>query len=112
MISDFDPTDLKSQDERLRQNRTVEQSRAARQDMDLKALLETDLGRRFVWRILSESAVLHSSFEPNAMTMAFKEGRKSLGYLLLGDIERVCPGLYLRMVEEARTHSAKRNHHE
>jgi hypothetical protein len=53
---------------------------------DLKAILATPHGRRFVWKILQDARVLNSSFAANELVIAFNEGRRNVGLKLMADI--------------------------
>lgn len=54
---------------------------------DLRAVLSSVSGRRFIWRLLERGGVFRSSFnaESDSYT-AFNEGRRNLGLLVLNDI--------------------------
>ncbi len=96
-----DPTDIRS----------LERSHATRQEQgrlqaeteisDIKWLMKGPRGRRHIWRQLEQAGVFRSSFNTNAMTMAFQEGQRNLGLRLLGMVHEHCPELYPIMVEES-----------
>lgn len=74
-----------------------------RQDQDLadvKWLMDSPRGRRFLWRLLQRAGIFRTSFTPNAMQMALAEGRKQEGLELLARIHTVSPDLYPVMVKE------------
>lgn len=95
-----DPIDTSEQVKH--QSRRELAARLAKKDEenDLKWLMKDRRGRRIVWRQLSKAGVFQSSFNTNAMTMAFSEGRRNEGLNLLSEIHRLCPKLYTTMVEE------------
>lgn len=70
---------------------------------DLRHVLETRPGRRFVWRLLAQAGCFRLSFtyaEPE--TTVFNEGRRSLGLLLMAEIHELDPSFYMTMAKEAR----------
>jgi hypothetical protein len=66
---------------------------------DFKAVIDTPQGRRFVRRLLGECGVHQSSMHTDALTMAYKEGRRSLG-LWLQALFADLPDQYLKMLME------------
>ncbi|MEQ5110215.1 hypothetical protein [Providencia vermicola] len=77
-----------------------DQLRKEREDDDLKQVMSTEYGRRFVWKILSASGVFHSSFSSDPYSTYFKEGARNRGLELFNSVLSVCPDLYLVMAEE------------
>lgn len=73
---------------------------------DMKALLDTPLGRRVVWRYLSICGVYQSSFTGNSTTF-FNEGRREVGLRLMADIMESNPDSYAKMVKESRQEEEK-----
>lgn len=67
---------------------------------DIKWLMAHPAGRRFVCRMLVESGVHRTSFHSSGSTMAFNEGRKTIGYLLTGELLEIVPEAYLKMLKE------------
>jgi type IV secretory pathway TrbL component len=60
----------------------------------------TKRGRRIVWRMLDQAGVFRSSFNTNAMTMAFAEGSRNQGLRMLAIIHASCPEQYPTMMKE------------
>jgi hypothetical protein len=81
-----------------------EDARLTRQQQvdDLKWLMAHASGRRFVGRLLQETGVLRTSFHHSGSTMAFNEGRKTIGYFLTGELLDITPDAYLRLLKEFR----------
>lgn len=75
-------------------------------ELDLKTLMEQPWGRRFVWRQLSEAGVFRNPYAGQREATDFRCGEMNVGQRLLGDVTRVCPALYVKMVVEA-TNAAK-----
>lgn len=94
---------------------TIEERRQREHDehqqylRDLQATLETPTGRRFVWTLLGASRLFLGSIESrddSPTTIAFHEGKRAVGLMLLGDITRYFPLRYAQMVTEASGVSA------
>lgn len=89
--------------------RSVQKSKQAarlqrqRQLDDLKAVASTFQGRRFLKRILDETAMFGLYFDGANLGMnAFYEGRRSLGVVLFNDLNEVDPLLYAKLVKEEK----------
>nr|ELR5173141.1 hypothetical protein [Providencia rettgeri]ELR5195439.1 hypothetical protein [Providencia rettgeri] len=76
--------------------------RKEREDDDLKQVMSTEYGRRFIWKTLSASGVFGVSFTSDPYITSFNEGRRNKGLELFNDVMSVCPDLYLVMAEEAK----------
>ncbi len=74
--------------------------RKEREDDDLEQVMNTECGRRFIWKILSASGVFHSSFSSDPYSTAFNEGARNKGLELFNNLLSVCPDLYLVMAKE------------
>lgn len=68
---------------------------------DLLTVMSKQDGRRFVYRLLEQAGIYHSSFHTNALTMAHAEGRRQLGLWLLNEIMYSCYPEYQLMMKEA-----------
>jgi hypothetical protein len=66
---------------------------------DLKAVLKTPEGRRFIWNILSEAGIYQSSFTGNSETF-FREGKRALGLMIVRDIDQHMPEAMAQMSRE------------
>lgn len=74
--------------------------RKEREDDDLEQVMNTECGRRFIWKILCASGVFHSSFSSDPYSTAFNEGARNKGLELFNNLLSVCPDLYLVMAKE------------
>ncbi len=74
---------------------------AERADREFTALMEGAPFRAFVWRLLARAHLHDTSFNRDPLVMAFAEGERNAGIALLHDIDRLCPGRYPAMIEEA-----------
>jgi hypothetical protein len=69
---------------------------------DLRTVLETRPGRRFVWRQLQRAGVFRTSYEQGVPDRtAFNEGRRSNGLQLLADIHELDSSFYVLMQKES-----------
>lgn len=66
---------------------------------DVKFILSTTQGRRFIWRLISLCGVYRSSFTGNSTTF-FNEGGRNIGLQLVADIHNVDPDAYASMIKE------------
>ncbi len=89
--------------EQVERGRTHEERRARQQADDLRFVLGTPAGRRFVWRVL-RTANPGVQFEPDARYQAFVLGNANVATWIEREIERACPELYDLMRQEARKH--------
>ena len=99
-MSNYDPLDIKGQ-EKHKSDRDL-QSRIAREseESDVRWLMSNKRGRRIVWRLLDQAGVFRSSFNTNAMSMAFAEGNRNYGLRTLATIQAQCPEQFTVMVKE------------
>jgi hypothetical protein len=75
---------------------------------DLLWLMSDARGRRLVWRLLTRSGIYRTSFSTDALAMAFAEGRRNEGLVLLDEIVRHCPKRFSEMQTEARTYERRK----
>lgn len=68
---------------------------------DLRAILATKSGRRFIWRLLAASELFGVSEVMNASIYAL-EGKRKLGKLLFLDVMEAAPEAYLLMMKESK----------
>lgn len=104
-----DPTDIQDQARRKAEADRKELLKRNQATNDLKAVMGTQQGRRFVRRLLERAGLYHCSFSPQALDMAFAEGRRNQGLSLLADIQAACPGLYITMLQEQQQDDADDN---
>lgn len=93
------PIDIRSQQRRHEED---ERSRAVAANLaaeDFKRLMSESWGRRVVWRMLEQAGVFRSSFTGNSETF-FREGARSMGLLIISQINEHAPELYQVMLME------------
>lgn len=100
-MDDFDPHNTDDQDLARASADALKDLNRLQLDEDFKWLMNDARGRRIVWRQLSAAGVFNSSFNPEAMQMAFNEGRRNSGLELLAQVHSLCPDLYTTMMKES-----------
>lgn len=91
-MSPADPADVAEMKRRAKDAR-------AREVADFVALMGTESGRRFVWRLLGKTGLYRSSFTGNSETF-FREGERNIGLWVMSEIDALCPESYALMVRE------------
>lgn len=66
----------------------------------LVALLSSQPGRAWLWRFFSATHMTATSFDNDALAMAFKEGERNVGLKLWTRASEVAPDLVLLMLNE------------
>lgn len=99
-MSQYDPLDLKAQ-ERTRSDKDLrDRLERESEESDIRWLMGNKRGRRIVWRLLDHAGVFRSSFNTNAMSMAFAEGNRNYGLRMLAQVHALCPEHYPVMMKE------------
>ncbi len=75
-------------------------AKAMQADNDLKFLLSSKQGRRFLWKQLEFCRVFSTSFTGNSQTF-FNEGMRNVGLKLFNDILRAEPESFAVMQRES-----------
>lgn len=75
--------------------------RRERELNDLRAVLSTREGRRFVWRLMERGGPFQSPFDTNALVMARLAGAKETALALFHEVCKVDPGAFVLMQAEA-----------
>jgi hypothetical protein len=69
---------------------------------DIKLQMDTERGRKVMWRLLELSHVFRPTFSQDPYLMAFNEGTRNTGLKLFGDIMEIAPKKYMVMALEAQ----------
>lgn len=69
---------------------------------EMRNTLASPDGRAVVWRILEQCGIYRSSFQGEALTMAFNEGKRQIGLWLLSELQQANPGAYLAMQRDKK----------
>ena len=108
--AEFDPTDLAAQERAAARLAEEERLAVERARNELRWVMSTKQGRRFIYRQLSGAGIWKSSFDTDALRMAFAEGSRNGGLQLLSEIMETCPDRYTEMLtEQKETEDAARN---
>lgn len=67
---------------------------------DMQWLMANPAGRRLVWGWLEDAGVYRQTFSPNALEMAFAEGKRYRGNELLTEVLAYASEHYLQMTRE------------
>jgi hypothetical protein len=101
-MTEHDPFDLSGQERTAATSAPEERQLREKEQSDLRWVLSTKQGRRFMWRLLGSAGVFHSSFSTNNASMAFNEGKRNQGLELLNEIIEHCPDKYTTMLAEQK----------
>lgn len=96
---DEQPFDAGNEHE-VKKRRTKDKLRRETEVEDLKKLLATKEGRRFIWKILQHCNIYENSFTGNSTTF-FKEGRRDIGLWLLTELHYADKTAYANLQLEA-----------
>ncbi len=86
----------------VRERKTKAQRERAQALEDLQLLMADARFRRFFWRVLSRCRIFQTSYASDPLQMAFNEGQRQVGLVLMADVHRIGMEDYLRMMDEAR----------
>lgn len=68
---------------------------------DLRAVLALPEGRRWLWRVLEQTAAFRASYDADSpIRMAFAEGRRSTGLWLLAELQHAAPEAFASLIAE------------
>lgn len=96
-----DPTDLRGQDADSDEAAAKAELQRKQEIEDVRWLMSSPRGRRFVWRVLSKAGIYRTSFTGNSETF-FREGARNLGLFLLAEINDHALDDYVVMLREAK----------
>jgi hypothetical protein len=75
---------------------------------DLRAVLNTEYGRRSLWRLLTHCSVFESIFSASSLIYA-NAGRQDVGHFLMAEIEAADPEAIFRMMREHKVRQQREN---
>lgn len=85
----------------VKKRKTKTELEQLRLDEDLKVAIDTYQGRSLLWSQLEHAGIYRTTFDIDAGIMAFNEGMRQIGLLLLMRIDGVDPNAYAKMRREA-----------
>lgn len=96
-----------------RQGRRLQKTFLKKDEQDRKAglanLLSTYEGRRWLWFLLSETAVFHNPHTPNSDLTLVNIGMQNVGRLLLDQLSASAPDALTTMMKENQDVERERN---
>jgi hypothetical protein len=98
--AEFDPLDLQGQQAAKAKASEGDAHQRRTELEDLRWLMSDKRGRRFMFRLLSDSGLYRLSFAYDAAATAFNEGQRNLGLRFLNDVMEHCPERFLEMQQE------------
>jgi len=84
----------------VRKRRTKAKIRRDNELEDIRVILNTPQGRRFLWRVISECGIFQTSSHASPHGMAIKSGGKDKGLWLLSEINEADKNGYLKLIQE------------
>ena len=85
----------------------AERDQRLQEKNDLRSIMDTAHGRRFIWRLLGHTGVFENGFHTDPGIMAYKQGSRKIGVDLLIDIGCDFQRQYLTMQTEALKNAKK-----
>jgi len=97
MYDPTDPAQVEAEERRIARE-------LQRHQTDLRTVLSMPEGRRWLWRVLEQTAAFRASYDPDSpIRMAFAEGRRSTGLWLLAELQAAAPGEFAALIAEVQT---------
>ena len=101
MTTGYNPIEALNRDDKDEASAEAKKSLERKlEEEDLRWMMGHAQGRRIMWRWFEAAGVFHLAFQPNAMQMAFMEGRRDMGLKSLGEITSLCPDRFVQMLKE------------
>lgn len=88
-------TDYDGKQAEVNQRRELEREQEL---ADISVIVNTNSGLRFFKRLMADSHVFHSTFNPDAAIAAFSEGQRNLGLRYLSDVAETAPALIPQLI--------------
>lgn len=83
---------------------TEEEKARIRELSDVKVVMSTEAGRRFLYRMLVDAGIYVCSYQAGQSSehTAFKEGNRNSGLRLMDELQQASPELFIKMQVENR----------
>lgn len=94
-MTDIDDEKMRAESDRIKRDL------AQREIDDIRFVMDSEQGRRVVWRVLESGRVFAAITPMDALAMAFNEGQRNLALELFQRVMTHCPDQYLKMAAEA-----------
>jgi len=99
-MAEHDPFDREAQEQAEAEAKERAKLAQRIEKEDLIWLMSGKRGRRIARSFLERAGVFRSSFNTNAMQMAFNEGTRNEGLALTAKLITYCPAQYAEMITE------------
>lgn len=96
MAQDFDPSE---KDDVERRNNELKVRKEGVYN-SIRVLMDSKYGRIWMKELLERCHVFGSTFDTNALKMAFGEGERNIGLMIMADVTGAAPAQYQLMLEE------------
>lgn len=73
-----------------------------RELMDVRTVLATEEGRRFVWRVLEECKVFRTVKASDDSTTNYNAGKQDVGHFVMDEMLEARPNAFIEMMSEAQ----------
>lgn len=90
-----------SDEDQVKTRKRKDERERDRELADIRLVMSSVEGRRFVWRLLEKAGVFRTSFTGNSTTF-FNEGMRNMGLMVLGDVHEACASEYIVMMNESK----------
>jgi hypothetical protein len=84
----------------VRERMSVAKRREAAKRSVIREVMAKNIGRDWIYEMLSLCHVYSSSFDGNALRMAYLEGERNVGLRMMADVVQASPDRYLEMLAE------------
>lgn len=98
MTTEHDPID-DNETSRAHAKAVAHIERQAEQE-DLRKVMSTKNGRRFVYRLIERAGIHRTTFRESPTESAFLEGQRDFGIFIEAEVNAACPNHYLTMLKE------------
>ena len=98
----YDPTNRRDVKTAQKQAKVQEQQRKE----DVNGIMSVEPGRKWMCELLEHCHIFSTSYSDVTARMAFMEGQREVGILLLTDIMGACPDQYVLMMRERNERSS------
>ena len=86
--------------DQVKKGAKIDKSKRQDEIDDIRFVLSTRQGRRFIWRHLTNAGIFQSCFTGNSSTF-FNEGRRDIGLKILAEVNASSPDSYILMMKES-----------
>lgn len=72
-----------------------------RQELDdIRFLLSSAQGRRFIWRLIAQAEVFHSIWSPSAQ-VHYNAGKQDFGHFIMAEVTEADETYFIKMMQES-----------